>query len=303
MSIVPRLEPLRTANMRPYEVMGQSFTPLTQLRPYRARGTATWYGRRYHGRPTSSGEIYDMYAISAAHPTLPIPSYARVTNLTNGRTVVVRINDRGPFIGNRLIDLSYAAAHRIGLIASGSAPVEVEAIIPESAQGEVTVAKNADTPHGKLRTPATGLTRFASRPPLGAGAARPVAAPEADPLEAFLAASDGAPSAAPASADRTAVASFAGYAAHAPGAAVYLQLGAFGSPENAEAYLARARAQLMPLSASFRVADRDGLYRVLAGPYGSAAEARAESGRIAALTGVAPILIVAPCPPSPTRTC
>src|SRR5688572_2017930 len=104
---VPQLEPLVRGTMRPYVVLGQTFTPMTELTPYKARGMASWYGRRYHGKATSSGEIYDMYAISAAHPTLPIPSYARVTNVANGRSIVVRVNDRGPFLDNRLIDLSY----------------------------------------------------------------------------------------------------------------------------------------------------------------------------------------------------
>ena len=101
---VPRAEPINRGTSRPYVVMGRSYTPMTSHAPYRARGIATWYGRRYHGKQTSSGEIYDMYAMTAAHTTLPIPSYARVTNLADGRSVVVRVNDRGPFVGERLID-------------------------------------------------------------------------------------------------------------------------------------------------------------------------------------------------------
>ncbi|MEK7232004.1 MAG: septal ring lytic transglycosylase RlpA family protein, partial [Pseudomonadota bacterium] len=106
---VPKREPLHRGAMRPYNVMGQNYTPMTRLVPYKARGTATWYGRRYHGQQTSSGEIYDMYQMTAAHTTLPIPSYARVTNLATNKSVVVRINDRGPFHSDRLIDLSYTA--------------------------------------------------------------------------------------------------------------------------------------------------------------------------------------------------
>ena len=98
---------------------------MTSIAPYRARGVASWYGRRYHGQRTSIGEVYDMYGMSAAHPTLPLPSYARVTNLSNGRSVIVRVNDRGPFLNNRLIDLSYAAAYRLGYVDRGSATVEV----------------------------------------------------------------------------------------------------------------------------------------------------------------------------------
>ncbi|PTD95816.1 septal ring lytic transglycosylase RlpA family lipoprotein [Pseudothauera lacus] len=130
---VPRDEPLHRFANRPYTVFGQRYVPATALQPHRQRGVASWYGRRFHGNPTSSGEPYDMYAMTAAHPTLPIPSYARVTNVTNGRSVVVRINDRGPFLRGRIIDLSYAAAHRLGYINAGSATVEVETILPSSA--------------------------------------------------------------------------------------------------------------------------------------------------------------------------
>ena len=127
----PRLEPLHRYANRPYTVFGKDYRPLTSLQPFRQRGRASWYGKRFHGNKTSSGEVYDMYRMTAAHPTLPIPSYARVTNLANGRSVVVRINDRGPFHAGRIIDLSYAAAYRLGYIAAGSAQVEVEAIIQD----------------------------------------------------------------------------------------------------------------------------------------------------------------------------
>lgn len=127
---IPRIETLRPANTRPYVALGQTFTPMTSLRPFKEQGIASWYGRRYHGKQTSSGEVYDMYAMTAAHPTLPIPSYARVTNLDNGKSVVVRINDRGPFLANRVIDLSYTAAYKLDVLTNGRAPVSVEAIIP-----------------------------------------------------------------------------------------------------------------------------------------------------------------------------
>jgi rare lipoprotein A len=126
----PRWEPLHRYANRPYEVLGRKYTPFTGLRPYKERGIASWYGKRFHGKRTSSGEHYDMYAMTAAHRLLAIPSYARVTNLGNGRSVVVRINDRGPFQDGRLIDLSFAAAYKLGYVGQGSARVEVEAIIP-----------------------------------------------------------------------------------------------------------------------------------------------------------------------------
>jgi rare lipoprotein A len=132
---VPRLEPLHKYANRPYSALGRSYTPMTSLQPFRQRGLASWYGKRYHGQKTSSGEVYDMYAMTGAHPTLPIPSYARVTNLANGRSVVVRINDRGPFKSDRVIDLSYVAAHKLGYIQAGQARVEVESIIPGRTAG------------------------------------------------------------------------------------------------------------------------------------------------------------------------
>ena len=130
---VPRAEPLHRFANRPYQVFGKDYVPVANLAPFRQTGIGSWYGRRFHGSPTSSGEPYDMYAMTAAHPTLPIPSYARVTNLANGRSVVVRINDRGPFHAGRAIDLSYAAASKLGYLTQGSAEVQIEQIVPGGA--------------------------------------------------------------------------------------------------------------------------------------------------------------------------
>jgi rare lipoprotein A len=137
---VPRIEPRSNrGNPVSYEVFGQRYYIAATAEGYKERGVASWYGPDFHTRATSSGEPYDMYAMTAAHKTLPIPAYARVTNLGNGRSVVVRINDRGPFVGNRIIDLSYTAAHKLGMTQAGTAFVEVEVITPgslaESARG------------------------------------------------------------------------------------------------------------------------------------------------------------------------
>jgi rare lipoprotein A len=137
---VPRLEPLSRFSNRPYTVLGRDYVPATTLRPYKERGIASWYGRKFHGQKTSNGETYDMYAMTAAHPTLPLPSYVRVTNVATGKSVVVRVNDRGPFLHGRIIDLSYAAAHRIGTAAKGSGEVEVESIIPGGSTTMVAAA-------------------------------------------------------------------------------------------------------------------------------------------------------------------
>jgi rare lipoprotein A len=127
---VPRNEPLHRFANRPYTVLGRDYVPATAPRPYRERGVASWYGRKFHGQKTSIGEVYDMFAMTAAHPTLPLPSYARVTSVASGKSVVVRVNDRGPFLHGRVIDLSFAAAHRLGIAQKGSGEVEVEAILP-----------------------------------------------------------------------------------------------------------------------------------------------------------------------------
>lgn len=138
---VPRAEPLHRFANRTYTVLGNTYTPKTERRTHREEGLASWYGRRFHGKKTASGERYDMYAMTAAHPTLPIPSYVRVTALNNGKSVVVRINDRGPFHSSRVIDLSYTAAHKLGYLGKGHTRVRVESIDPDAKenQGEASV--------------------------------------------------------------------------------------------------------------------------------------------------------------------
>ncbi|KAB2917877.1 MAG: septal ring lytic transglycosylase RlpA family protein, partial [Dechloromonas sp.] len=112
----PKWEPLHKPATRPYVVLGREYVPNTGLKPYKARGVASWYGKKFHGQKTSNGEIYDMFAMTAAHPTLALPSYVRVTNLGSGKSVIVRVNDRGPFHAGRIIDLSYTAAYKLGLV-------------------------------------------------------------------------------------------------------------------------------------------------------------------------------------------
>ncbi len=148
---VPRVEPhSKYGNPVSYEVNGKRYYTLRSSIGYQAQGIASWYGTKFHGRRTSSGEAYDMYAMSAAHKTLPLPTYARVTNLRNGRSLVVKINDRGPFHANRLIDLSYAAAARLDILAQGTGLVRVEALDPRGPQARTpnppTPAAEPDDP-------------------------------------------------------------------------------------------------------------------------------------------------------------
>ncbi|GAB4509515.1 MAG: septal ring lytic transglycosylase RlpA family protein [Sulfuricaulis sp.] len=134
---VPKAEPRSAYGNKPYSVYGVAYTPLSDTSDYRERGIASWYGKKFHGRRTSSGEPYDMYGMTAAHKTLPLPSYVRVRNLQNNRVVVVRVNDRGPFLHNRLIDLSYAAAAKLGILGTGTGVVEVEAVGPDESSTQV----------------------------------------------------------------------------------------------------------------------------------------------------------------------
>lgn len=133
---IPDLEPQPVSrtlagNRSPYSVLGRSYTVLPTEAGYRETGVASWYGEKFHGHKTSNGEIFDMYQVSAAHKSLPIPSYARVTNLDNNRSIIVRVNDRGPFHGDRLIDLSYAAALKLGYAQRGTARVQVEGVVAD----------------------------------------------------------------------------------------------------------------------------------------------------------------------------
>ena len=143
---VPRDEPYNRYANKPYTVFGRTYTPVLNKEPTKERGIASWYGKKFHGQKTASGEPYDMFAMTAAHPTLPIPSYAKVTNVKTGQSCVVRINDRGPFHTDRIIDLSYAAASRIGIAAPGSGMVEVERVFASTGAAPVVVATAAPRP-------------------------------------------------------------------------------------------------------------------------------------------------------------
>lgn len=218
---VPRDEPVNPFTAKPYSVFGTDYTPLEQASGFRQKGLASWYGKRFHGKRTSSGEPYDMYAMTAAHPTLPIPSYARVTNVATGKSVVVRVNDRGPFHPGRIMDVSYAAAHRLGYASRGSAEVTVEALRP----GEDPQAAASGL----------GLDPIPTRD---------------DP-------------AAPGRLEQAAARGKTG--APAPGE-LWLQLGAFGTRDNAENLKRSVAAKLPELAPGLTVAEIDGKWRLRLGP-------------------------------------
>ncbi|HET9023844.1 MAG TPA: septal ring lytic transglycosylase RlpA family protein [Burkholderiaceae bacterium] len=184
---VPRVESLQPRANRPYTALGRTYTPLTADVPFRQKGAASWYGRQFHGNRTASGEIYDMFAMTAAHPTLPIPSYARVTNPGNGRSVIVRVNDRGPVKDNRIIDLSYGAATRLGIVSAGTGEVEVERLTnAQIASGEWR--RGAAAPPAVASSAPVGTTGTAADAAGGAPAVLP-----ASPLASTLAPASGLP--------------------------------------------------------------------------------------------------------------
>ncbi len=284
----PRVEAIKPGGAnKPYEIAGQRYEPMAADVPYRERGLASWYGRKFHGRPTSSGEPYDMYAMTAAHPTLPIPSYARVRNPANGREVVVRINDRGPFHSGRILDLSYAAALKLDLL-RGVAPVEVERLthdaIRTGAWRQPTPATTAasTTAVATAVAPSAAPPVFADLPPTSV-AAQP-AAPAPNTAEA---ASTAASVTAPAGTDRPA----ASARTATPSRGFWVQLGAFRQRDGADRLHQRLSSDLSwlaPLLAVF--SDRD-LLRVQAGPYADRAEATSVAQRVRAAASLVPVVI------------
>ncbi|MBI5107602.1 MAG: septal ring lytic transglycosylase RlpA family protein [Rhodocyclales bacterium] len=246
---VPRAEPLHRFANNPYSALGRDYVPRRELKPYTGRGIGSWYGRRYHGQKTSSGEIYDMFAMTAAHPILPIPSYARVINPGNGRSVVVRINDRGPFHAGREIDLSWTAAAKLGYVGQGSALVEVESVLP----GQVLATAPA---------PAPALAPLA----------RP--SPDDDPI-ARLATVEPEP-------PLPQVQDARGH---------FLQLGAFGNRDNAEALRARLARELGELAGKLAVHSDGKLFRVQLGPWADAAAAQLASARLRDTLGMSPVVV------------
>ncbi len=259
---VPRLEVIRVGGPnKPYEVLGERYRPLTGDDPYADRGLASWYGRKFHGRPTASGEVYNMYAMTAAHPTLPIPSYARVRNPANGREIIVRINDRGPFHKGRIIDLSYTAALKLDLL-RGVAPVEVRRIT-----------------YAEIR--AGNWPKPASEP---APTFTPDAAPGAPQRETTATVAAVTPSPAPSLPP-------APVAASTLGSGIWLQFGAFAKLDGAEALrqrIAEADLSLLPLLTVVREA---GLHRLRAGPFPDADEARATAARLRSESGLESTLV------------
>lgn len=264
---VPRRDPItRAGNKNPYTVLGQTYRILPSSKGYRARGVASWYGTKFHGENTANGERYDIYEMTAAHCTLPIPTYVLVTNLENGRQCVVRVNDRGPFVSDRLIDLSYAAATKLGYVGKGTAQVEVAAIDPDdwpprgfAQAGEQKTTKIVPPlvlPAAKETVPLSDTVSTAPVEPgvpvnggsMNGGARQQAAAP---PLAAA-------------------------------GGSLYVQAGAFANnyaAENLRTRLAGATGYRVVVQPS---QGGQVLYRVRVGPFGDAGEAEQALARVRA---------------------
>lgn len=287
----PRLEPLHRFANNPYAVLGRSYVPDKKLKPYKKRGMASWYGRRFHGQMTSTGETYDMYAMTAAHPTLPIPSYARVTNVATGKSVVVRVNDRGPFLSSRIIDLSYTAAYKLGYTSKGSTMVEVESIIPGTATSIASKAEDAAPPATMLASasaaPAAdrqiGKDEGAASKILVASAA-PTAVSLAkqeddDPLAELIAAAEDAPEPPPA------------LPTMKNRSGTFLQLAAFSSKDGAVAFRSHLMKELDWLSEGIAIQPKAGMYRLHLGPYASAKDAAHIAERIRRTLTLKPFVV------------
>ncbi len=328
----PRREPLLSRANRPYAVFGRNYQPMTALVPYQQRGFASWYGRKFHGQKTASGEVYNMYAMTAAHPTLPIPSYVRVTNTRTGERVIVRVNDRGPFLNDRLIDLSYTAAAKLGYIQAGSAQVDVEllsfqdgdpinatALIAQSpaTAGSTNVKKSEALLAALANPPSAGLVASPPVPspamPSSSVPSPPVPSPPAELREERLqveitvkqddvvSVPNAKPSAAISAEKPTAAPTtiLAGTSVVAPTiesvaapAKTYLQLGAFSTSESAESTREKVRKQLDWFKHPIEIISETGLFKLRAGPYGNRSDANAMAERIRVATGSKPFLMM-----------
>ena len=283
----PRDEAIRSGGPnKPYEVLGRQYVPITQDRSFTERGLASWYGRKFHGRRTANGELYDMYAMSAAHPTLPLPSYARVRNPANGREVVVRINDRGPFHPGRIVDLSYTAALKLDLL-RGVAPVELERITLEAIRSG---SWRRAAPAGPQRLSAGAAVVAIAKNP--GPAAAPVVneampAPSPAPIDALLAGAkaDAGVPAPSAAVDAPALPDVA------QGSGFWIQLGAFRQRGGAEDFQRRVAAELDWLGDKLAVFSDAALFRLQAGPYASRDEARSAAERIRGALQLVPVVL------------
>jgi rare lipoprotein A len=261
-------EPYAKFANRPYSVFGQTYTPLLGDTPYSQQGVASWYGVKFHGQKTSSGELYDMYKMTAAHPTLPIPSYARITSLETGKQVVVRINDRGPFHSSRLIDVSYTAALKLGLLGKGSHQVQVDRVLAPDPAKVATLRREANA-EAASSWASDDITTLALQDRMALESAALIApAPAADVPRAAPVATATVP----------------------PKPGFYLQLGAYGRATGAEDVRGRLQAAGVD-AATLDVAQAGTVYRLFRGPFATRADAQDAMRDLPAGLGLRPLVV------------
>jgi len=263
---VVKYEPYARFANKPYSVFGQTYTPLVNDEPFAQRGVASWYGVKFHGQRTSSGEPYDMYKMTAAHPTLPIPSYARITSIETGKSVVVRINDRGPFHSDRIVDVSYTAALKLGLLGKGSHQVEIERLFPGD-QIQLASARRAATSEAQALPAAS---------PPGIAALMLEGQVDMD-------------SAAVARAQKPATVSAQAADAAPPQSGFYLQLGAYGREGKAEEMSTKLKESGVDLA--LEVVRSGSVNRLYSGPYPTRAMAQEAARTLPAGLGLKPIVV------------
>jgi rare lipoprotein A len=261
---VVKYEPYAKFANRPYAVFGTTYTPLLGSEPYVQQGIASWYGVKFHGQRTSSGEPYDMYKMTAAHPTLPIPSYARITSTETGKSVVVRINDRGPFHSDRLIDVSYTAALKLGLLGKGSHQVEVERLFPDDGT-RIATTRRAVASAAQALPPDIAALMLEDRVNMDSAAV------------ARLQPATRTVSAAAPAADTNAASGF------------YLQLGAFGREGKAEEMSELSKKS--GVAQALEVVRSGSVNRLVSGPYETRAMAQEAARALPSSLGLKPIVI------------
>ncbi|MFC7297860.1 septal ring lytic transglycosylase RlpA family protein [Herminiimonas aquatilis] len=265
----PRIEPYSKSGNKPYVVFGKRYIPISDARPFKQTGRGSWYGKKFHGQKTSSGELYDMYKMSAAHPTLPIPSYARVTNLSNGKQVIVRVNDRGPFHSSRVIDLSYTAALKLGYIGHGSAELQVERLLPADIEQILATKESPATP--VVATEAVVMPTIESTQ-LAPAAIQPV---------------DFAPNG-----NVSVIAtSMPTQGAASTASGFYLQLGAYSQAANAESVRTRLLQDTGGVLRQLTVEPSNNLYRLYGGPFATREEAAAAATQVQGTMGAKPFIV------------
>lgn len=291
----PRVEAIRGngGTSKPYVVLGRSYVPITDDRPWRESGLASWYGRKFHAQSTASGEPYDMYAMTAAHKTLPLPSYVRVRNPANGREVIVRVNDRGPFHEDRIIDLSYTAAYKLDLL-RGVAPVEIERIT--NADIRAGTWRRADTALAQATPAVQPVAPAASVSPASEALVAAVPAVLTSPVVAVARTEVRelgtlpplAPEAAPVPAATE------DFAPRAPATAVsgfWVQLGAFSQRDGVERFQQQVARSMPALAGALNVFAERGTYRLQAGPYASRDQARDTAEQVRNGLQLAPMIV------------